>query len=138
MITAWLDYYSGPPIHTITIFANPFIKNKPSLDDPGVYPVVAGEEAPSEGTWHTLYFLPGIHDLGLQFPIHANKTYYIPGDAILYATLNNNKNYEDGENIYIYGHGTISGDKFPHSSQEDPPMDGWTHRPIYIEGILLR
>ena len=81
-----------------------------------------------------MYFLPGIHNLGLQFPIHANKTYYIPGDAILYATLNNNKNNDDGENIYIYGHGTISGDKFPHPSQENPPMDGWTHRPIYIEG----
>ena len=42
---------------------------------------------------------------------------------------------DDGDNIYIYGHGTISGDKFPHPSQEDPPAVGWTHSPIFIQGI---
>ena len=127
-------YYDGPPIHTITIFANPFIKNKPSLDDPGVHQVSPGEKAPSEGDWHTLYFLPGIHDVGLSFTVHKNKTYYIPGDALIYATLNNKNVDADGDNIYIYGHGTISGDKFSHPSQENPPAEDWTHRPIYIRG----
>ena len=56
-----------------------------------MHQVIAGEEAPSEGNWHTLYFLPGIHDLGLSFRLHKNKTYYIPGDAIIYATFNNGK-----------------------------------------------
>ena len=32
-------YYDGPPIHTVTIFANPFLSSKPSLDDPGVQQV---------------------------------------------------------------------------------------------------
>ena len=62
--------YDGPPIHTLTIFANPFIEGKPSVDDEGVKTVAPGEEAPSEGDWHTLYFLPGTHDVGLNFPVH--------------------------------------------------------------------
>ena len=65
-------YYEGPPIHTLTIFANSFLDNKPSLDDPGVYLVTPGEEAISEGSWHTLYFLPGVHDVGASFRLHAN------------------------------------------------------------------
>ena len=37
------DIYQGPPIHTVTIFANPFI-SKPSQDDPGVYLVDTGDK----------------------------------------------------------------------------------------------
>ena len=63
-------FYDGPPIHTLTIFANPFIEDKPSEEDDGVRKVSPGEEAPSEGDWHTLYFMPGLHDIGLNFPLH--------------------------------------------------------------------
>ena len=83
-------YYQGPPIHTLTIFANPFLVNKPSLsDEAGVYKVTPGEDVPSEGSWNTLYFLPGIHDIGVGFQVHSNKTYYIPGDSIVYGTFHN-------------------------------------------------
>ena len=47
-----------------------------------MYKVTPGDKVDNVGPWHTLYFLPGIHDIGAAFPIHANKTYYIPGDAI--------------------------------------------------------
>ena len=74
------SYYDGPPIHTLTIFANPFLEGKPSVEDAGVHTVEPGEEAPTEGDWHTLYFLPGIHDIGLNFTIHSvmtsNKCHY--------------------------------------------------------------
>ena len=99
-------YYTGPPIHTLTIFANPILDIKPSLTDPGVHLVIPGEEAPSEGSWHTLYFSPGVHDVGASFCLHANKSYYIPGDAVVYGTMNNNKDGHDGEGILIFGHGT--------------------------------
>ena len=65
------EHYDGPPIHTLTIFANPFIGDKPSEEDVGVHIVVPGEEAPTEGDWNILYFLPGIHDIGLNFTIHS-------------------------------------------------------------------
>ena len=51
-----------------------------------------------------------------------NKSYYIPGDAVVYGTMNNLKNDEDGESIKIFGHGTLSGDKLPHPSFADPPV----------------
>ena len=132
-------YYEGPPIHTLTIFANSFLDNKPSLDDPGVYLVTPGEEATSEGSWHTLYFLPGVHDVGASFRLHANKSYYIPGDAIVYGTMNNFKDGDDGNGILIYGHGTLSGDRLPHPHYANPPIpddEHWRYHGINIEGIL--
>ena len=83
-------FYDGPPIHTVTIFANPFL-SKPSLEDPGVLQVSPGQEAPTEGPWHTLYFLPGLHDIGPAFRLHANRSYYIPGEAVVYGTMYNDK-----------------------------------------------
>ena len=129
--------YDGPPIHTVTIFANPFLA-PPDLEDPGVVEVSPGEEVPSEGTWHTLYFLPGTHDVGLAFLIHANRSYYIPGDAVVYGTFSKDENLSgDGENIHIYGHGTLSGDKLPHHDfAPNPPEDNWKFKSIRIKSQL--
>ena len=125
--------YEGPPIHTVTIFANPFI-SKPSLSDPGVHQVSPGEEAPTEGPWHTLYFLPGLHDIGTAFRLHANRSYYIPGEAVVYGTMNNNKTWGDGHDILIFGHGTLSGDKLPHPDYAGPDVDPNDYGTINIAG----
>jgi len=130
-------HYNGPPIHTLTIFANPFIPDKPSPEDEGVMAVAPGDDIPSEGSWHTLYFLPGVHDVGLSFPLHANRSYYIPGDCIVYGTMHNNKTWSDGHHIRIFGHGTLSGDRLPHPNHAHPPppdTEHWTYDPIYISG----
>jgi len=130
-------FYSGPPIHTLTIFANPILEGKPDLSDEGVRQVKPGETAPSDGDWHTLYFLPGLHDVGVSFPVHSGKRYYIPGDAVVYGTLNNGDNWFDGRNIRIFGHGTLSGDKLPHPAYASPALpsnENWTYDPIYISG----
>ena len=119
-------YYDGPPIHTVTIFANPFIA-PPDLEDPGVVEVRPGEEAPSEGLWHTLYFLPGIHDVGRSFRLHANRSYYIPGEAVVYGTMNNDQAWNDGHNINIFGHGTISGARLS-------AIPGWDWSGLQHEG----
>ena len=37
--------YDGPPIHTLTIFANPFIDDEPDIFDEGVLAIEPGEEA---------------------------------------------------------------------------------------------
>ena len=132
-------YYEGPPIHTVTVFANPFLEDKPNLDDPEVHVVFPGDEAPSEGSqWHTLYFSPGVHDIGASFHVHANKSYYIPGEAVVYGTMNNNKNEDDGEGILIYGHGTLSGDRLPHPNYANvSENEHWRYHGINIEGIFL-
>ena len=68
-------YYEGPPIHTLTIFANPVLANKPGLGEAGVQPVRPGEQPTEEGDWHTLYFLPGVHDIGPNYTVHSDKRY---------------------------------------------------------------
>jgi hypothetical protein len=93
--------YKGPPIHTLSIFANPMLAGKPKPDGPGVLTVRPGEMPPSDGPWTTLYFLPGVHDVGLAFPLRANRNYYIPGDAIVYGTISTPK-WGDWHHLRIF------------------------------------
>ena len=130
------DFYSGPPIHTLTVFANPFIQDKPSTNDTNVYLVATNEIPPDTGTWDTLYFEPGVHEIGRAFPVHANKKYYIPGDAVVHGTFYGT-NWTDGHDIRIYGHGTLSGERIPHPDDDIPPApeeDVNQYRPIQIVG----
>ncbi len=85
--------YKGPAIHAFSIFANPPVNDKPKLDDPTVFYAKPGEIPPAEGTWKTLYFLPGVHDLGAAFPVHANRRYFIPGNALVYGSFSNHKKW---------------------------------------------
>lgn len=128
--------YKGPPIHTISLFANPLLVGKPKPDDPGVLTVKPGETPPSDGPWTTLYFLPGVHDVGLAFPLRANRQYYIPGDALVYGTLSNQK-WDDGHHIRIFGLGTLSGARLKHPKYVKPALSEDGHkryRPIELIG----
>lgn len=128
--------YSGPAIHTVSIFANPLLEGKPNVDDQGVLAVKPGEMPPQDGDWHTLYFLPGVHDIGLAFPVLANRQYYIPGDAIVYGTLSSQK-WGDGHHIRIFGLGTLSGSRLKHPGYVVPKVTENEHpryRPIEIVG----
>ena len=128
--------YKGPPIHTISLFANAPLAGKPKPGDPGVLAVKPGEIPPSDGPWTTLYFLPGVHDVGLAFPLRANRQYYIPGDAMVYGTLSSRK-WGDGKNIRIFGHGTLSGARLKHPGYVQPAVsekDHGLYRSIEIVG----
>ena len=118
--------------HAVSIFANPFIEDKPDPTAPGVLVIKAGELIPAninQLSWTTLYFEPGVHkmsvDLNAQgelverrwdpkdvITLKSNKTIYIPGDAIVYGNFTDyNRTTTTSENIRVYGHGTISGSK---------------------------
>lgn len=128
--------YKGPPLHTISIFANPPVTGKPKPDDPNVMAVKPGETPPTDGPWTTLYFLPGVHELGVAYPLRANRQYYIPGDAIVYGTLSNRK-WGDGHHIRVFGLGTLSGAKLKHPKYVEPPIaesDYGRYRPIELIG----
>lgn len=128
--------YKGPPLHTISVFANPLVTGKPRLGDPGVRAVKPGEVPPSDGPWTTLHFLPGVHDLGLAFPLRAHRQYYIPGDAIVYGTLSNRK-WADGHHIRVFGLGTLSGARLKHPNYAEPEVSEKEHglyRPIELVG----
>ncbi|MDB4673633.1 hypothetical protein OAF27_02350, partial [Verrucomicrobiales bacterium] len=127
--------YSGPPIHTVTIFGNPILDGRPKPGGEGVLAVSPGETPPSDGDWKTLYFSPGVHDIGVGFPLHAGRNYYIPGDAIVYGTMNNYSKWSDGHDITIFGYGTLSGARVTHPELASPqPENVHLHTPIFISG----
>lgn len=126
--------YDGPPIHSVTIFANPILEDRPDRDGDGVLTVAPGQRPPAEGDWKTLYFLPGVHDIGIGFPVHANKQYYIPGDALVHGTMSNH-DWADGHDIRIFGYGTLSGERISHPQFASPrPQADHEHNPIHIVG----
>lgn len=128
--------YDGPPIHTLSLFANPPLQGKPKQGDPDVQTVNPGEKPPTDGPWSTLYFLPGVHDIGLAYPLRTDCNYYIPGDAIVYGTLSN-REWGKGKNIRIFGHGTLSGARLKHPEYARPKVSEKNHglyRPIEIVG----
>lgn len=120
--------YDGPPIHAVSIFAHPIFE-KPDSTLAGVAVVHPGETPPGDpGSFNTLYFAPGVHNIGKEYQVHKNKQYYIPGDAIVYGTLGNQDN-DNGMNIHIYGVGTISGDSLKHP-EYDPDVPGFPNADI--------
>ncbi|MDY7574698.1 discoidin domain-containing protein [Actimicrobium sp. CCI2.3] len=129
--------------HAVSIFANPVIKNKPKSGARVVY-IEAGKEIPEwlkgknaddktkssdADNFDTVVFGPGVHNVSVKSPgverdreygdwikLFPDKTYYIPGDAIVYGNFSyiNVDSRRERKNIRIFGHGTISGRKIPH------------------------
>ncbi len=115
------DQLTAPPVHTVSIFANPIMTGKPLTNlSPNVEYVFPGTIPSSNlGSKTTMYFMPGVHNLGINFKLYPNKQYYIPGDAIIYGTFNNlylpsGTTTPTGRNIKVFGYGTISGAKTMH------------------------
>lgn len=106
--------YSGPPIHTISLFANPIFK-KPDLTNPRVFQLEPGETIPlsSSTAWDTLVFKPGIHRIGTPYQINSRKVLYIPGDAVVHGTIHPPDLWGNNAavNWSVYGSGTISGEE---------------------------
>ncbi|MBF0198712.1 MAG: hypothetical protein HQL32_13430 [Planctomycetes bacterium] len=113
--------------HSLTIFANPFIDDKPDLNDPKVYAVEPGTLPPKGGSWKTLYFKPGVHKMSVDangrdrewratdiITLKSGQQFYIPGDAILYGNFSDDNHWDPTDNVRIYGHGTLCGSKIPH------------------------
>lgn len=105
--------------HTISLFANPLMNKFQEKGatilyvEPGVMP------NNNPASYDLMMFKPGVHDIGKSFKVYAGKKYYIPGDAIVYGTFNNigltaTDGLQSGENITIYGSGTLSGAKIQH------------------------
>ncbi len=128
--------YHGPPLHALSLFANPLINDKPNPNAPGVFTVQPGQPPPADGDWTTLAFAPGVHDIGLAFPIRANCQYYIPGDAIVYGTFSNQQ-WGGAKQVRIFGLGTLSGAKLKHPKYVVPAITEDEHRryrPIELMG----
>ncbi len=131
--------------HTITFFTNPVLK-KPSLNGKRVHYVEAGTDSTAmkaidPSTYDTLYFKPGVHNIGRNHKVFPGKKIYIPGDAIIFGTLNNvdvpfGIYSKRGENIIIYGYGTISGGKITHPLYISKSENANLYKPIMLDNAL--
>jgi F5/8 type C domain len=135
-----VDLNAPPAVHTLSIHGNPPLDNKPSESDSNVQTVNAQiftstntisnmsvvTPAAFQSNKDTMFFKKGVHNIGNNFKVFPGKKYYIPGDAIVYGTFNNIHDIsvsgnpsglsgnDSGTGIWIYGHGTISGDRLNH------------------------
>ncbi len=109
--------YKGGPVHNMLVFANPVITDRPDPNGAGVYAVKPGSKAPRDGGWKTLCFLPGVHEIGLRFPVRGGQTIYIPGDAVVHGTIHTASDRGKTSDIRIYGYGALSGEKLPYTGR---------------------
>lgn len=133
--------------HGVTIFANPFIEDKPDMNDAAnVLVVYPGQKPPASFTQPILYFAPGVHKFSVDefgnergwiesdriAPI-SNKSYYIPGDTVVYGNFSDPLHQVVSKNIRFFGHGTISGAKMAHFNDTDTPTPDKSLRLLHVD-----
>ncbi len=120
---------NGSKVHSIALYANPIMAKPVASPENRMVEVSPNSDAettrttrltaPDPATYDTLAFAPGVHNIGPNFKVHPGKSYYIPGDAILYGNIGNSGVEQgdfrsNGDRIKIYGYGTICGVQIPH------------------------
>jgi hypothetical protein len=125
------DFSTWVPEIPLLIFANPIESDVPSMTANKVRVIRPGDAIPIAGSWgtqkgvavDTLYFTPGIYDLG-QVPstvntgiyvLHSGQTIYVAGGAYIegaFVSCPNPTSCSDAQNIVIRGRGVISGENF--------------------------
>jgi hypothetical protein len=136
----------NPPVHTIALYANPIMAKPVASATNTIVTVTPNQSSatsllpePNPATYDTLVFAPGVHHVGPGFQVHPGKSYYLPGDAILYGNLNNEDVSQGsyrctGDRINIYGYGTICGMVIPHyQNRTDDDTANGTPNPEYPE-----
>jgi hypothetical protein len=151
--------YTGPPIHTICLFGNPIFRT-PTSQGSRVKYLSPTEPIPTDGSWDTLSFQPGVHRIfqyiprndgtgtdTLPFYIKNNQVIHIPGDAVVHGTFmpqfnggkDESQNYS-GDGWTVYGSGTISGEEITHwrtgSKGSKYPFRGYATK-IRLEGFVV-
>ena len=131
--------YSGPPVHTISLFANAIFK-EPKLTNPRVYALNPGETIPNSSTWDTLVFKPGIHRVGTPYVMSSNKVLYVPGNAVVHGTIQPPDTWGSSAiaNWSIYGSGALSGEEVPRAPGEkfNKPFT-YQSSSVRLEGFVI-
>jgi hypothetical protein len=134
--------YAGPKIHTITLFGNPVYK-EPSSNNPRVISLNPGETIPlgTSTAWDTIYFKPGIHNIGTPYTIHSNKVLYIPGNAIVHGTIHpkNAWGNDASKKWSVYGSGAISGENILWTGDDNKNAKTFTYQAeaARMEGFVV-
>ncbi len=86
---------------------------------------------PAPGAANVVYFAPGVHTIGKDYPIPSDTTIYIAGGAYVRGTFNTSGK----SNVAIKGRGILTGETFGH-------VDGpgnilfWDCTNVTVEGII--
>jgi len=133
--------YSGPKIHTISLFGNPVYK-EPKSTNPRVISLNPGQPIPTDYTkWDTIYFKPGIHNIGTPYTIQSNKVLYIPGNAIVHGTIHpkNAWGNDASKKWSVYGSGAISGENILWTGDENKSAKTFTYQAeaARMEGFVV-
>lgn len=102
-------------LHPLLVFANPPEKHIPSEDDPG-----------------TIYFGPGLHEIGESYFVPSGKTVYIHGEAYVKGQFVS----ENTSDVKIIGRGILSGEDYPARSANHMITFNNTKN-VLIEGITI-
>jgi len=131
--------YNGPPVNTISIFANP-IFHIPDTTNNNVIALNPGEAIPEDRSgWDTIFFKPGVHNIGIPFTILSDETLYIPGNAIVHGTIHppNEWGNSAAKNITVYGSGVLSGENIDKTKEpKTRPIDGQALN-AHFEGFVI-
>ncbi len=125
------DFSTWVPANPLLIFANPIELDVPDPASRNVKVVAPGDTIPVSGAWglqagvpvDTLYFTPGIYDLGKVpssantgiYVLHSNQSIYVAGGAYIkgaFVSCPTPAGCSDARNIRIRGRGIISGENF--------------------------
>ncbi len=133
--------YSGPTIHTISLFGNPIYK-EPNSTNPRVIALDPGQSIPTDfSKWDTIFFKPGVHNIGTPYTIQSNKVLYIPGNAIVHGTIHpkNAWGNDASKNWSVYGSGTISGENIVWTGDENKSAKTFTYQAesARMEGFVV-
>jgi hypothetical protein len=134
--------YAGPKIHTISLFGNPVYK-EPASTNPRVISLNPGETIPlgTSTAWDTIYFKPGIHNIGTPYTIYSNKVLYIPGNAIVHGTIHpkNAWGNDASKKWSVYGSGAISGENILWTGDDNKNAKTFTYQAeaARMEGFVV-
>jgi|GEM_PF-3431671 len=133
--------YSGPKIHTISLFGNPVYK-EPVSANPRVISLNPGESIPTDySKWDTIFFKAGVHNIGTPYTIQSNKVLYIPGNAIVHGTIHpkNAWGNDASKNWSVYGSGAVSGENIAWTGDDNKNAKTFTYQAeaAKMEGFVV-
>jgi len=106
---------NGNYIDPLFLFADGPELSSPDSKTGGVVAFRAGDDYQGRldevGRARVVYFQPGVHDIGVAFPVSSNQTIYLAGGAYVRGTFQGVM----ANNVTFRGRGIISGELIPRS-----------------------
>jgi hypothetical protein len=104
--------YTGPAIHTFTVFGNPIFAPPTGSHFTTIQP---GQDVRSlsDAVRKYITFAPGVHNIGKAIALVQGGVIYIPGDAIVHGTfISLDAHSKIVHNWKVYGSGAVSGETY--------------------------